>query len=191
MRYMGWDKGRERSPSSDHHGQADLTWENLLQIKSEKDNQKSNQAFKHFPFTPPRRMGNGGWGLFITRCLCCSFSSRAGLLTVPPCSSVGSLAQERVLCGLLHHESSPWTAFCTSPAPPALTLGSAGLLLSHILTPLSWLLCNNFLPLILLEALPQSLTGPALASKFFLELADIGSARHGGISGSFSQKPPL
>lgn len=55
-------------------------------------------------------MGNGGCGPFIT----CSFSaapsfSWGGLLTIFPCSSVESLAQES-LHKLLHCESFPWAA---------------------------------------------------------------------------------
>jgi len=52
-------------------------------------------------------MGNGDWGQFITRCLCCSFLLRGGLLTLFLCSSVGSLPWETVLHKLLQYESLP------------------------------------------------------------------------------------
>jgi len=50
-------------------------------------------------------MRNGGCGLFITCCLCCSF-----LLTLCHCSSVRSLPWETVLDELLQHESFHWAA---------------------------------------------------------------------------------
>jgi len=50
-------------------------------------------------------MGNGGYGQFITCCLCCSF-----LLTLFPCSNVGSLPGQTVLHELLQCESFPRAA---------------------------------------------------------------------------------
>ncbi|CAN0156260.1 unnamed protein product, partial [Bubo scandiacus] len=84
------------------------------------------------------------------------------------------------------------------PAPPAsLPLGSAQLLLSQILTPLSGCscCCAAAFPLlkpVIPEALPPSPMGSALASGgSLLEPAGLGSTAHGGASSSFSQKPPL
>lgn len=74
-----------------------------------------------------------------------------------------------------------------SPAPPTpLTLESAELFVSHILTSLSWqelLLCSNFWPFknLIPEALPQSLMGSALVSSWStLKQCGIGFVRHGG-----------
>jgi len=62
---------------------------------------------------PPKQrrgMGNGSYGQFITCCLSRSLSLRGGLLTLFPCSSMGSLPQETVLHKLLQRESFPPTA---------------------------------------------------------------------------------
>ncbi|XP_049649850.1 uncharacterized protein LOC126035357 [Accipiter gentilis] len=71
------------------------------------------------------------------------------------------------------------------PPPSSLTWVSAGLFLSHILTPLFRLLLRSrFFPLlkyVIPEALPPSLIGSALASGgSFLELAGTGSIGHVG-----------
>jgi len=70
---------------------------------------------------------------------------------------------------------------------------SAELFLSHSLTPLSQTAISMqvfpLLKYVISETLPPLLIGLALASSgSVLELAGIGSIRHGG---SFSQKPPL
>ena len=73
--------------------------------------------------------------------------------------------------------SSAWSTSCP---PSALTLGSAGLLLSHILTPLSLLLFHSrftLLSSVTPEVLPPSLTGLALASSGFV--FGTGSVGHG------------
>ena len=68
------------------------------------------------------------------------------------------------------------------PPPSSLTLVSAELFLTRIVTPSSH--CRFFFPLlkhVIPEALPLSLMGSALASsRSILELAGIGSVRHGG-----------
>jgi len=53
-------------------------------------------------------MASGGYGRFITPCLC--RSSGGGLLALCPCSSVRSLSQETVLHKLLQCESFPRAA---------------------------------------------------------------------------------
>jgi len=56
-------------------------------------------------------MGNGGCGQLITLCLCRSFlPPQGGLLTLFPCSNMGSLSQETVLHKLLQCESFPRAA---------------------------------------------------------------------------------
>jgi len=121
------------------------------------------------------------------------------LLQASTCSSVGSLPRD-VGGDLLHH-GPPWTAghslphyglhyelqgnlcygtWSTSSPSSAQTLGSAEVLLSHSLTPLSCccsLPLNYFIP----EVLPPSLMGSALASDgSVLEPAGVGSIRYGG-----------
>jgi len=51
------------------------------------------------PPSPERRRGTGNWGCgqFTTCCLCRSFLLRGGLLTLCPCSSLGSLTRGAVL----------------------------------------------------------------------------------------------
>ena len=72
-----------------------------------------------------------------------------------------------------------------SLGPSSLTLVSAGLFLSHVLTPPFWLLFHSgFFPLleyVITEVLPPSLMGSALArGGSILEPAGIGSIGHGG-----------
>jgi len=88
--------------------------------------------------------------------------------------------------------SAPASQACP-PAPSSLTLVSAELFLSHLLTPLSRLpFYHSFFPLlkyVIAEVLPPLLIGLALASGgSVLALAGTGFIRDGG---SFSQKPPL
>jgi len=64
-------------------------------------------------------MGSGGCGQFITRCLCCSFLSGGGLLTICPCSSMRSFPRETVLHKLLQNGSLPWGAVLQEQAAPA------------------------------------------------------------------------
>ena len=97
---------------------------NLLSIKSEEDDEKYEQILKHLHPTPPffpgstwlptllpsppeqcRGMGNGGCGQSVMLRLCLSF-----LLTLFPCSSVGSLPWDTVLHELLQCGSFPWAA---------------------------------------------------------------------------------
>lgn len=54
---------------------------------------------------PGRGTGNGDFGQFITLCFCCSFLLRDRLLTLLPCSSVGSLPWETIFHELIQLES--------------------------------------------------------------------------------------
>ncbi|KAK4830730.1 hypothetical protein QYF61_013180 [Mycteria americana] len=67
--------------------------------------QLHSKLFYLLPPTQLRRMGNGGYGQLIQLYLCRSF-----LLTLFPCSSMGSSPWETVLHELLQHESFPQAA---------------------------------------------------------------------------------
>jgi len=138
-------------------------------------------------------------------CSSAGFPRGHRFLQASTCSSTGSLP--RATGGDLLHRGLPWAAGgqpaspwsspqgCRgktsapvpgSPPPPpsSLTLVSAGLFLSHCLTPLCRLLFHHrFFPLlnyVITEALPPSLMGWALASSgSVLEPAGTGSVGHG------------
>lgn len=100
---------------------------------------------------------------------------------------------------LLHHEL-PWAAgesqvWHLLPTPVSPTWVSAGLLLSHLITPLSGCHCTADFPLlkhIISEVLPPSLTGSVLASSgCILQPAGIGSVGHEGTFWQLLTENPL
>ena len=112
---MGREKDRESSLTSYRHRQTRLDVREISVIYYRPDQRgvvrNKTKSYKHLPPIPPflpgsaslpislpppcqrcRATGNGDCSQFIARCLCRSF-----LLTLCPCSSVGSLPRETVL----------------------------------------------------------------------------------------------
>jgi len=134
------------------------------------------------------------WGHSLLRAsTCSSVGSSPGCRwrSAPPWTSTGcrGTACPTMVCSMGCRGTSALAPGEPPLAPSSLTLVSAELFLSHILTPLFWLLLHSsFFPLfqyIIPEALPPSLMGSALASSgSVLDPAGIGSIRH---RGSFQQ----
>ena len=86
---------------------------------------------------------------------------------------------------------SAWAAALAPGSPPpfhSLSLVSAGLIVSHFLTPLS----QGLFIYVTTETLPSSLIGPGLASiGSVLELAGTASVQHGGNCWCLCTEAPL
>jgi len=130
--------------------------------------------------------------------ICSSMGSSTGYrwISAPPWTSMGcrgTTCLTMVFITGCRGKISALASGAPPPPPSSLTLVSAELFLSHSLTPLSQTAISMqvfpLLKYVISETLPPLLIGLALASSgSVLELAGIGSIRHGG---SFSQKPPL
>lgn len=135
-RLVGGDQGREVTQQVPSRAKQARLGEIKLfycQLTRTSDNEKEEQIYKPLPPSPPffpgstslpnsppppperrRGTGNGACGQFIARCLC-----RSVLLTLLPCSSVGSLPRETVLHQLLQRGSFPGGAVLQEQAAPA------------------------------------------------------------------------